>query len=501
MIFPSTADAQFLTAFPQIVSRIVHKDQDISQVLIKIMARVIRSYPQQALWPMVGVMQSNRPERKSTCEKVMAKAGSDGGVSTRNMIDDAKRLSGILLQLALEKAEKNQDYSIKTHFSFANAAFPSRMIMPLQDALTCTLPSSSDTVLSHNPFPHPPVEIRGLFDKVEVMTSLQRPKKLVFLGSDGKKYPFLCKPNDDLRKDARLMDFNAMINKLLKSASESRRRQLYIRTYAVMPLNEDCGLLEWVANTRALKPILEKGYSRLGRKIYTSEAHVAINTAIKQGAAAQLKLFKEYLLPQYSPTVFNEWFLATWPEPSAWLAARTAYARTLAVMSMIGYVLGLGDRHGENILFDGLTGDTVHVDLNCLFEKGQTFEIAERVPFRLTHNMVDAMGVTGVEGVFRKAAEITMALLRTHSDSLMSVLEAFVHDPLVEWTKQGRQRSDKDVRAQADKHLQPVKRKLSGVLDKGGPVVSVPNQVESLIKDATSPHNLSRMYLGWAPWL
>ena len=29
----------------------------------------------------------------------------------------------------------------------------------------------------------------------------------------------------------------------------------------------------------------------------------------------------------------------------------------------------LGDRHGENILFDSSSGDTVHVDLNCLFEK------------------------------------------------------------------------------------------------------------------------------------
>jgi hypothetical protein len=29
----------------------------------------------------------------------------------------------------------------------------------------------------------------------------------------------------------------------------------------------------------------------------------------------------------------------------------------------------LGDRHGENILFDSTTGDTVHVDFNCLFEK------------------------------------------------------------------------------------------------------------------------------------
>ena len=86
---------------------------------------------------------------------------------------------------------------------------------------------------------------------------------------------------------------------------------------------------------------------------------------------------------RYSPSVFQTWFVQTWPEPSAWLAARMAYSRTLAVMSMIGHVLGwvcclkwrsvanarLGDRHGENILFDSITGDTVHVDLNCLFEK------------------------------------------------------------------------------------------------------------------------------------
>jgi phosphatidylinositol kinase/protein kinase (PI-3 family) len=66
--------------------------------------------------------------------------------------------------------------------------------------------------------------------------------------------------------------------------------------------------------------------------------------------------------------------------------------------------------------------------------------------------MVEAMGVNGVEGeypyssfkhddadtgtgVFRKAAEISLQILRTNSESLMTVLEAFVHDPLVEWTK------------------------------------------------------------------
>lgn len=49
--------------------------------------------------------------------------------------------------------------------------------------------------------------------------------------------------------------------------------------------------------------------------------------------------------------------------------SRSAYCRSVAVMSMVGYILGLGDRHGENILFDSFTGECVHVDFNCLFNK------------------------------------------------------------------------------------------------------------------------------------
>ena len=58
------------------------------------------------------------------------------------------------------------------------------------------------------------------------MRSLAKPRKITIRGSNGQIYMFLGKPKDDLRKDARLMDFNAIINKLLKANSESRRRQL-----------------------------------------------------------------------------------------------------------------------------------------------------------------------------------------------------------------------------------------------------------------------------------
>lgn len=51
---------------------------------------------------------------------------------------------------------------------------------------------------------------------------------------------------------------------------------------------------------------------------------------------------------------------------------------------MVGHVLGLGDRHGENILVDTCSGGAVHVDFSCLFDKGITLEVPEVVPFRLT---------------------------------------------------------------------------------------------------------------------
>lgn len=65
-------------------------------------------------------------------------------------------------------------------------------------------------------------------DEVEVMNSMQKPRKITVRGTDGVRYPFLVKPKDDLRKDARLMEFNSIINKLLKKDVESSRRQLCI---------------------------------------------------------------------------------------------------------------------------------------------------------------------------------------------------------------------------------------------------------------------------------
>ncbi len=100
------------------------------------------------------------------------------------------------------------------------------------------------------------------------------------------------------------------------------------------------------------------------------------------------------------PPVFHRFFLNSFPDPVRWMSARRAYANTCAVWSMVGHVVGLGDRHGENILIDTTTGDVVHVDFSCLFDKGLELDTPEVVPFRLTQNVVDGLGIAGTFALF-----------------------------------------------------------------------------------------------------
>lgn len=102
---------------------------------------------------------------------------------------------------------------------------------------------------------------------------------------------------------------------------------------------------------------------------------------------------------------------------------------------MVGHILGLGDRHLDNILMDFFTGDIVHIDYNVCFDKGQRLKIPEIVPFRLTQMIETALGLTGIEGTFRANCEAVVGVLRKNKDILLMLLEVFVWDPLVEWTR------------------------------------------------------------------
>lgn len=63
----------------------------------------------------------------------------------------------------------------------------------------------------------------------------------------------------------------------------------------------------------------------------------------------------------------------------------------------------------------------------------QRQSFAEAVPFRLTRLMVKALGVTGVDGAYRITCENVMKLLRRNRENLITILETFLYDPLINW--------------------------------------------------------------------
>jgi serine/threonine-protein kinase ATR len=152
-----------------------------------------------------------------------------------------------LLYLSDADVKTTGDLDMKKHFPSLYRLCPMPLILPLQESLTVVMPASSSLKNAHHPFKSNAPTFHGQFfvmannleltdvlhgaefqEEISVMPSLVKPKRVTVRGSDGGLYSFLCKPKDDLRKDARLMDFFAMINKLLKADSESRRRRLRV---------------------------------------------------------------------------------------------------------------------------------------------------------------------------------------------------------------------------------------------------------------------------------
>ncbi|PRD29055.1 UNVERIFIED_CONTAM: atr [Trichonephila clavipes] len=528
----------------------------------KLISRLLVSYSQQSMWMMMAVSKSSYPTRSKRCKQIFQEAILLNPALGK-FINDTTRLADKLIDLSNKNVGDANKLSINDNFSsllkLVDDKYFSPVMLPSQTQMIVTLPNGYVSNSNHNAFPFTPVYIKGFEDTVEVFPSLQKPKKLIVKGSDGKLYPIMCKPKDDLRKDCRLMEFNNLVNRYLKIDPEARKRQLYIRTYAVVPLNEECGLIEWVPNLHGLRLILSKLY-RLKGMFVTGREIRAMMPSKTATYEEKLNIFKTKFLPRFPP-VFHEWFKIIFSDPTAWYHARLAYARTTAVMSMVGYIVGLGDRHGENILFDSSCGDTVHVDLNCLFNKGETMECPECVPFRLTHNMVDAMGPTGYEGAYRKACEVTMRVMRSRIDALMSrkrihflprhyqtnidflnlitkpppalhshlhkrlmasvlilykvnlcffsVLRPFVHDPLVEWSRSKHSKAQHDTgeitNEQGLTHVKDIELRLNGIIKyknkKQGLPLSIEGQVNHLIQEAVDIKNLSQMYIGWAAYM
>jgi phosphatidylinositol kinase/protein kinase (PI-3 family) len=177
-----------------------------------------------------------------------------------------------------------------------------------------------------------------------------------------------------------------------------------------------------------------------------------------------------------------------------WLRFQVTFTESLAVMSMVGHVIGLGDRHLDNIMLDCATGTVVHIDFGMALESARLRGAnRETVAFRATPLLSVACGPMGFNGAFRKVCERMHSAVCAKRESVMTVLELFREDPVNPGSGGVRALS----RTVSQKHESVVQGEDS-VKRMSDKLVEV--SVATLIAEATNPYNLAQMYSGWDPW-
>lgn len=381
----------------------------------------------------------------------------------------------------------------------------------------------------------PIVRIMKFDSTFSVILLKQRPRKLSCRGSDGKEYQYALKGHEDIRQDNLVMQLFGLVNTLLVNDTECFKRHLDIQQYPAIPLSPKVGLLGWVPNSDTFHVLIRE--YRESRKILLNIEHRIMMHMVQEYDDLTILQKVEVFTSALDNTRGQDLYKVLWlklKSSEAWLDRRTTYTRSLAVMSMVGYILGLGDRHPSNLMLDRFTGKVVHIDFGDCFEAAILREkYPEKVPFRLTRMLNYAMEVSGIEGSFRITCEHVMRVLRANKESLMAILEAFAYDPLINWgfdfptkaiaettgikvhqyniaellkngeidEKEARRMREQNAvelrNARAALVLRRITDKLTGNDIKRLRGLDIPTQVDKLIQQATSVENLCQHYIGW----
>ena len=337
--------------------------------------------------------------------------------------------------------------------------------------------------------------IKKIDPVLPILKTQQHPRLLYMTDIEGVRWKFLLKGNEDLRLDQRIMQFFGLINVLLTSNKLTSALHVTISKYAIIPFAPNAGLISWVTGADTLHQLVTD--FRKANGIPTWVENEMYSAFVGDGFDYLNSLQKhevwDLIAPKCPATEFRDIIWERTKDAVSWLRYIDSFVLSTALMSMAGYIVGLGDRHPSNIMIQRQTGHVIHIDFGDSFETALNRErMPEKVPFRLTRMLVKAFGVSGVEGQFRAACEAILRVLRDNGSSLIAQLEIFVHEPIF---------CNKDRRMSAEGRstiLDRVIAKLSGQDPQPErEEMTVETQVDKLIAIAADPYRYVNHYIGW----
>lgn len=521
-------------------------------------------YPRQAMWPLAWIRQSQDQDRKRIGSEIFHSAvktlKEKHATKNYNVLRTSTVLLDYLYQIAIASSNQGARYRVNP---LSREVDLSDFVPPIQSALSISL-TSGDSGRTRDAFPRYIPRMIEIDPDVQVMSSKARPKKIRIRMVGPEDAPLFAPtqaPRDkeigelhfllkqeirgDLRKDARVQDLSSVVNRILASSTRDKgesMKKLRLQTFTVTCLSESTGLVEWIPQTTPLRRCIsdavnefadKDGDQKGGRDIvdlrnpnFRTEME-SLQDMYASGNKTEAREAYIRFQRKYPPVLFW-WFIANFKNPHVWYEARTRFTMSAVAWSAIGHIIGLGDRHTENILVKENSGDCVHVDFDCIFDKGLDLPKPELVPFRLTQNMIDAFGPSGANGVFSRQLETAMGVMRKNQGTILAILEPFLTDPVINWKKsRGQQRRlEKNSVLETKRQMAVIEQRLQGhynvrvpkhrlvgqkqrvqlrdsenTLDHHTTIpLSVEGQAHKMITEATDPENLLRLYYGWLPW-
>ncbi|KAM7390735.1 hypothetical protein PAMA_008770 [Pampus argenteus] len=388
------------------------------------------------------------------------------------------------------------------------------------------------------PLPEYHAKITGFDERVKVMSSMRRPKRLIIRGDDERDHPFLVKGGEDLRQDQRIEQLFVVMNILLSHDAACTHRSLQLRTYQVIPITTRIGLIEWMENTCTLKEFLtstmtKEEQQKAGRKAKRADT---VSNFLR-------------VLQQVPGDLLKRAFLKMCNSPEAFLSLRSHFISSHALLCVSHWILGIGDRHLSNFMINIETGGMIGIDFGHAFGSATQFlPVPELMPFRLTRQFVTLMQPLKESGLIQSIMVHSLRAYRAEPDLLLNTMDVFVKEPLLDWKnfelkqlKKGGTWTEsvntKEINWYPLQKVNFARRKLEGAnpaaitseelqlgFEKDAAFtgmqsvalgtaehnirarlpaadLTVEKQVDCLLDQAMDPNVLGRVWAGWEPWV
>lgn len=252
------------------------------------------------------------------------------------------------------------------------------------NALNEILPSSFQLPID------PRIEVgKIIVSKCRVMDSAKKPLWLVFENAEesGEPVTVMFKAGDDVRQDCLTLQLIRLMDEMWRDEGLDLAMEPY-RCVATSPMT---GILEIVKNS-----------------VTTADVHKRVG-----------------ILGAFRDPSFSEWINANNPDPRSHKTAVELFSRSCAGYCVATCVLGIGDRHNDNIMICS-SGRYFHIDFGHFLGhfKYQMGVRRERTPFVFTREMAHVFGGTETREFQRFVDTCCTAynIVRKHMHLLVSLL-------------------------------------------------------------------------------